>query len=231
MTDKTITPAPAGADAGQSEAIDSLGTSPVDGRPLDPPVGDHPAGSATLHDKVLAVQEGVDKLLERFDEKLLHDEARTNEIKRLNAELDKHKPDARLIIVRPLVDQMVRHLDEIQWFVQRYQGQSDATAEDFLEALEWLHESIEQALGEHDVTAYRPQAGKDSFDGRRHSVVGDPVPTEDPSLSRVVERCVRPGFECDGKVVARAIVRIYRYDEKTRSSGRHSDSGRARERS
>ena len=214
MTDKTIMPAPAGAETDQSGAI------PADGSPLDPPAGDHPAGNDTLHDKVLAVQEGVEKLLERFDEKLLHDEARTNEIKRLNAELDKHRSDddAQSVMVRPLVDQMVRHLDEIQWFVRRYQDRSDATAEDFVEALEWLHESVEQALKDHDVTAYRPQAGQERFDGRRHSVVGDPIPTEDPSLSRVVERCVRPGFECDGKVVARAVVRIYRHDEKRRTT-------------
>ena len=88
------------------------------------------------------------------------------------------------------------------------------TAQDFVEALEWLHEDIELALEEHDITAYRPQAGKDSFDGRRHSVVGNPIPTTDPNLSRLIERCVRPGFERDGKVVARAAVRIYRHDEK-----------------
>ena len=184
------------------------------GATLDSSTGAGPAGDGSLYDHVLRVQAGVDRLLARFDEKLLHDEARTNEIKRLNAELAKHQPDAQWNTARPFVDQMVRHLDEIQRFVQKYEGRGDATTKDFLEALEWLHEDIELALEEHAVTAYRPQAGKDAFDGRRHSVVGNPTPTRDPGLSRVIERCIRPGFERDGQVVARAAVRIYRHDEK-----------------
>ena len=172
------------------------------------------AGGRSLHEHVLRVQAGVDKLLERFDEKLLHDEARTKEIERLNAELARHEPDVKWNTARPFVDQMIRHLDEIQRFVERYDGRGDATAKDFVEALEWLHENIELALEEHDITAYRPQAGKDAFDGRRHSVVGNPIATRDPALSRVIERCIRPGFERDGQVVARAAVRIYRHDEK-----------------
>ena len=180
------------------------------------PAGDaaRDAGDRSLHDHVLGIQDDVSKLLERFDEKLLHDEARTHEIKRLNAELAKHQPDAKWNTARPFVDRMIRHLDEIQRFVQRYGGRGDATAKDFAGALEWLHEDIELALEEHDITAYRPQAGKDPFDGRRHSVVGNPIPTRDPCLARIIERCVRPGFERDGKVVARAAVRIYRHDGK-----------------
>ena len=234
MTEEAITP---GASGGSTSPTREAGPEAVSGQegpeglPVEAgstpgptpgsPVGAGLAGDAVrdaggrpLHDHVLRVQAGVDKLLERFDEKLLHDEARTNEIKRLNAELAKHQPDAQWNTTRPFVDQMIRHLDEIQRFVQRYEGQGDATAEDFVEALEWLYEDIELALEEHAITAYRPQAGKDPFDGRRHSVVGNPIPTRDPTLSRVIERCIRPGFERDGRIVARAAVRIYRHDEK-----------------
>ena len=171
-------------------------------------------GDRSLQDHMRRVQAGVDKLLDRFDEKLLHDDARTNEIKRLNAELAKHQPDARWNAARPFVDQMVRHLDEIRRFVDRYERRGDATAKDFVEALEWLHENIELALEEHGIAAYRPQAGRDPFDGRRHSVVGKPIPTGDPALSRVIERCIRPGFEREGHIVSRAAVRIYRHDEE-----------------
>ena len=174
--------------------------SPTPGATLDSSTGAGPAGDGSLYDHVLRVQAGVDRL--------------TNEIKRLNAELAKHQPDAQWNTARPFVDQMVRHLDEIQRFVQRYEGRGDATTKDFLEALEWLHEDIELALEEHAITAYRPQAGKDAFDGRRHSVAGNPTPTRDPGLSRLIERCIRPGFERDGQVVARAAVRIYRHDKK-----------------
>ena len=230
MTDETLTPAGAGTGAGRSaapiEAADdaapvdektagpTVESSPTVGPAVDTPAGADPARSDALNDQVLRVQDGVDRLLERFDEKLLHDEARTTEIQRLNAELAKHQPDAQWNTARPFVDQMIRHLDEIQRFVRRYEGRADASAKAVLEALEWLHEGIEVALEEYGITTYRPQPGKDPFDGRRDSVVGDPIPTTDPSLSRVIERCVRPGFERHGKVVARASVRIYRYDEQ-----------------
>ena len=229
MTDETTTPVPAGNGAGQSRALtEASGEAPGEnGKTTGPTVevsltkgpapdsvaGADPTRCDVLHDAVVRVEAGVGKLLERFDEKLLHDEARTNEIKRLNDELAKHQPDAQWNIARLFVDQMIRHLDEIRRFVQRYKGQGDATAKDFVEALEWLHEDIELALEEHDITAYRPEAGKDPFDGRRHSVMSNPIRTTDSSLSRVIERCVRPGFERDGKVIARAAVRIYRHDE------------------
>ena len=201
MTDETSTPPRHGA--GQS------GTSDEAVR------GSGNAAGSTVDPAVLRVQEGVDKLLERFDEKLLHDEARTNEIKRLNAELAKHQPDAKWSIARPFVEQMIRHLDEIQRFVQMYEeGRRDTTAEDFVDALGWLRENIELVLEEHGITAYRPRVDKDLFDGRRHSVVGDPVPTTNARLSRVIKQCVRPGFERADKVVVRAAVRIYRHDGK-----------------
>ena len=179
------------------------------------------AGGRSLHDHVLRVQASVDKLLERFDEKLLHDEARTNEIKRLNAELARHQPDAQWATARVFVDQMIRHLDEIQRFAHRYQGRDDPTSTEFLQALNWLHENIELALEEHEITAFRPQAGKDAFDGRRHSVAGSPIPTTDAKLSRVIERCVRPGFELGERIVARASVKIYRHDERPEQQHRH----------
>ena len=230
MTDEKAAPASAGTGASQSkattEAADegaqgngkttgpTVEASPTERPAPDSPAAADPARGDALCDRVLRVQEGVDKLLERFDDKLQHDEARTNEIKRLNAELAKHQPEEEWNVARPFVDQMIRHLDVIQGFVQRYEGRGDAAARDFVEVLEWLHEDIELALEEYDITAYRPQAGKDQFDGRRHSVVGNPISTTDPSLSRVIERCMRPGFERDGRVVARAAVRIYGRNEK-----------------
>ena len=231
MTEEAITPGASGGSAGPTREAGREAASGKEGSEAPPgeagptpgstpasPVGTgdvvRDADGRSLHDQVLRVQAGVDKVLARFDEKLLHDEARTNEIKRLNAELAKHQPDAQWNNARPFIDQMVRHLDEIQRFVARYERRGDATGKDFVEVLEWLHENIELALEEHDITAYRPQAGKEPFDGRRHSVVGNPVATRDPALSRVIERCIRPGFEREGRVVARAAVRIYRHDEK-----------------
>ena len=231
MTEEVITPGASGGSASPTreagrEAASGKERSEAPSGEAGPTPGSTPASPVgtgdvvrdadgrSLHEQVLRVQAGVDKVLARFDEKLLHDEARTNEIKRLNAELAKHQPDAQWNNARPFVDQMVRHLDEIQRFVARYERRGDATGRDFVEVLEWLHENIELALEEHDITAYRPQAGKEPFDGRRHSVVGNPVATGDPALSRVIERCIRPGFEREGRVVARAAVRIYRHDEK-----------------
>lgn len=154
MTEEAITPgfsgdsasptreaAPEATSGKERPAAPPVEAGPTPGATPSPPVGTSPAaavgavGGRSLYDHVLRVQAGVDKLLDRFDEKLLHDEARTNEIKRLNAELARHQPDAQWNTARPFVDRMVRHLDEIQRFVQRYEGRSDATPKDFVEAL------------------------------------------------------------------------------------------------
>ena len=141
MTDETTTPVPAGNGAGQSRALaEASGEAPgengkttgptvevslTEGPAPDSVAGADPTRCDVLHDAVVRVEAGVGKLLERFDEKLLHDEARTNEIKRLNDELAKHQPDAQWNIARLFVDQMIRHLDEIRRFVQRYKGQGE----------------------------------------------------------------------------------------------------------
>ena len=216
MTDDTESDEEAARGAGHTTAP-TVEASPMQGHAADSLAEADPTRGDTLHDQMLRVQEGLDTLLERFDQKLLHDEARTVEIKRLNAELAKHQPDAQWNTVRPFVAQMIRHLDEIQRFIQRYQSRGDARAKDFVDVLEWLHEDIELALEEHDIRAYRPQPGADPFDGRRHAVVVKPIPTTDASLSRVIERCVRPGFEREGRIVARAAVKIYRHDDKQES--------------
>ena len=78
---------------------------------IDTPAGADPTTEDALDDRVLRIQEGVHQLLARFDEKLLHDAARTNEIRRLNAELAKHQPDAQWNVARPFVDHMIRHLE------------------------------------------------------------------------------------------------------------------------
>lgn len=181
-----------------------------------PPRGDGAGGSAdSLQEQVLRVQEGVDALLQRFDDKLLHDEARSNEIRRLSVELEKHQPDVQWRTARPFVVHMIEHVGEILRVARSYEASADQPAvQDFVDVLESLREGIELALEEHGVTAYRPQAGSDTFDPRRHSVVGKPIPTGVPGLSRLVERCMRPGFERAGEVVARAAVRIYRYEEE-----------------
>ena len=181
--------------------------------PAAPP-GDGAAQSAdTLQQQVVRVQEGVDALLQRFDDKLLHDEARSNEIRRLSAELEKHQPDVQWQTARPFVLQMIEHVGEILRFVRSYEASADQQAvKDFPDVLESLREGIELALEQHGITAYRPRA-RDTFDARRHSVVGKHL-TGDPGLSRLVERCICPGFERDGQVVARAAVRIYGYDEE-----------------
>ena len=229
MPDQKTTPAAAGDTAEASTTTTDASCAQVqeDAKTTSPPVEPQPTGEATpdaaagtdqskgnaSYDQVLRVQEGVDKLLQRFDQKLLHDEARTSEIKRLSAELAKYQPDAQWATARTFIDQMIRHLDEIQQFVRRYEGRDDSASKEFLEALNWLHDNIELALEEHEITAFRPQAGKDPFDGRRHSVAGNPIPTSDAKLSRVIERCVRPGFERGGQVVARASVKTYRHDD------------------
>lgn len=192
---------------GDSNASGSIASASLSGRPELASVAD------LLHQAVLGVQAGVDQLLTRFDEKLLHDEARIEEIKRLNAELVRHQPDTQWNTARPFVDQMVRHLDEVNRFIRRYEAEGDVSAKDIVEALEWLHENIELALEEHNITAFRPRAGEDAFDGRRHTVVGNAIVTTDAALERLIERCVRPGFERDGQVVARAAVKIYRHTE------------------
>ena len=160
--------------------------------------------------QLAAVVPALEALLADFQSKMLYDQGRAREIARLTAELDACRPDAVWRAMLPIVKALIRHHRLIGQFLDHYGPDGKASSPAVVDDLRWLQEDVETALQEHEVGMFRPVAGRDRFDGRRHTMVGQPVPTDDERLSRVVETCLGPGFDRHGAVVERASVRIFR---------------------
>ena len=202
--DETV-PAPAAPSGGRPDAS---APSPPSGPGPEPDAAGDQLTRVAL--QLAAVVPNLEALLKDFESKLLHDQGRAREIARLSAELDACRPDAVWRTVLPLIKALIRHHRLIGQFLEHYGPAGKSSSPGVVDDLRWLQEDVETALQEHEVGMFRPIAGEDRFDGRRHTMVGRPVPTDDERLSRVVETCLGPGFDRGGTVVERARVRIFR---------------------
>ena len=95
--------------------------------------------------------------------------------------------------------------------------QTQMPAAKVCELLQSLQEDIEHVLGENGVAAYRPEVSQ-PFDPERHRVVGKTRPTDDEGRSGTIAACRGPGFERGGRILVKAPVSAYRYEQRSPDS-------------
>ena len=174
---------------------------------------DEPAGESQAEDVpadvAAKIDEGVNRILEAFEEKLKYDAAKQQAVDRLYDELQGHRADLVGQAARPFIFGMIRHHTEIGKLVTAIR---DAPAEEmssakFCQLLESLLEDVEHVLGENGVMAYRAEVSG-PFDPVRQTVVGV-VPTTDEERSGTVADCRGPGFEHGDRILVKARVSRY----------------------
>ena len=178
-----------------------------------------PSNDATVapgHDAderlVRAVESGVDRILQAFDEKLRYDASKQEIIDRLHEELVGHRADLVGQAVRPFILGMIRHHGEIGKLVAGVRAPSAAEMPSgkVCDLLESLQQDVEDVLAKNGVSAYRADASE-RFDPVRQTVVGSALPTDDEARSGTIAACLAPGFERDGRILVKARVSVYRY--------------------
>ena len=113
----------------------------------------------------------------------------------------------------PLIHRVIRHHAQIGKLLEAIR---DASADElspakFSHLLETLQEDVEDVLADSGIAAYR--AGiSDPFDPVRQTVVSRVVQTTDEDSSGTIAACLGPGFEREGKILAKARVSTYRFD-------------------
>ena len=161
---------------------------------------------------VTLIESGVGRILRAFDEKLKYDVSKQQIIDRLHEELVGHRGDLVGQALRPFMLGMIRHHAEIGKLVTGVRAPSAAemSSAKVCELLESLQQDVEDVLAENGVSAYRADTAE-RFDPVRQTVVGSTLPTDDETLSGTIAVCLAPGFERDGRILAKARVSVYRY--------------------
>ena len=174
---------------------------------------DEPAGESASKDVpagiAAKIDDGVNRILKAFEEKLKYDASKQETVDRLYDELQGHRADFVAQAARPFIVGMIRHHTEIGKLVTAVR---DAPAEEmssakFCQLLESLLEDVEHVLRENGVTAYRAEISG-PFDSKRQTLIGV-VPTTDEKRSGTVAACHGPGFEHGDRILVRARVSRY----------------------
>ena len=165
--------------------------------------------------------DAVDRLLQAFQDKIAYDESKQIQIDRLHEELQNHQSDLISRTALPLVREIVQIHDQIgKWRGAVASGtETELQLNECLDLLKSLQEDLELALARNGVEAYRELAT--SFDARRQRILKKLNTTDKQFHGTIAER-IRPGFEMNGRIVAKEGVSIYVLAPATGDAGRPS---------
>ena len=187
---------PSGNSAGQDNAT--------------PKPGVGKAGADSVERRAIseAIDAGVDRVLAAFEAKLAYDATKQIQIDRLHEELQQYRKDLITRTVRPLVNGVIRHHDNIGKLISalRSKPEDELTPERFFSEMASLQEDVEIVLSQNGVAAYREPAGL--FDPRRQRVLKK-VSTYEESLANTVAESLRPGFEQGAEILEKERVATY----------------------
>jgi len=166
---------------------------------------------ALLADLAGRLNEGFERVLQTFQDKLAYDRTKDEQVARLHDELQEHKKDLLARTALPLVKGLVRLHDDLGKTVDSLRRRDEASFEPsrIYDLLSGFRDDIEIVLDGSGVTTYR-EAGE-AFDAGRQRVLAV-VPTDEPAKHGVVAEHIRPGFEQAGKIVRKEIVTVFKHE-------------------
>lgn len=155
-----------------------------------------------------AIQRGVDRVLEAFDNKIAYDASKQQQIDVLHHEVQQYRGGLIARTARPLVQGVIRFHDDIGKLTTalRSKPADEVTPERCFAILDGLQEDLEILLNQNGVASYRES--QDALDLRRQRVVRK-VTTDNPELAGKVAERIRPGFETGNEILEKERVAAY----------------------
>lgn len=147
-------------------------------------------------------------LRQRFDDRLVYDRFKEEQISRLHEELQGYKQDLLARTSRPLLMAVIRLHADLGRTVAALGARPPevVTAMDLCRAIDDVRDDLELLLGQHGVERF--EVPGDLLDPAQQTVVRT-VTTADPALvARIAER-VRPGFVQGPTLLQREKVAVY----------------------
>jgi molecular chaperone GrpE (heat shock protein) len=151
--------------------------------------------------------QGIERLIQAWDEREARDRFRENQIDRLHDELQGYKADLISKATRPALQSLIRLHDDVAKVSEALQREDPAklTPERFMKILDGFKDDVLIALEQNGVAAF--QDPDDKFNPLRQKALKT-VPGEPESLGRIAQRN-RPGFERGDAVLEKERVTVY----------------------
>lgn len=224
---------PSGPDADESEAQDALSPSDpgekesetldliVEQDEEDPVI----AGVYQAIAKLEVVQHQLRHFHQDFDIKLREDAHKEKIIDNLHEELQEYKNNIFSVQRQSMTMDLIRIIDDIRKFSNHYRSidPSERDLDKLLDYLEQLPSDIEDLFLLRGITPFEETSS--AIDPTRQRIVKKIV-TDNQFQDRVIAARLRPGYECEGRVVRPEMIAVYVYEpqeDETKSGMRDSN--------
>jgi molecular chaperone GrpE len=170
------------------------------------------ASTDLLPGKMDLLVDMVKELQSEFQHKIKYDESKERIINRLHEQLQEHRSDLHLKLIRPLVMGLIGLYDDLHSLI----NQSTAPLEiDQQKTLLSFGESIEELLAQNGVETFT--LPEPNFVPRHQRSIHT-VPTSEIDQDKLVAKRIRKGFRYEEKILRPEIVATYQYIQSSSDS-------------
>ena len=174
----------------------------------------------TDHMKEL-VNAGVEKVILTFEQRLMYDKVKEQQINRLHAELQEYKHDLLAKTNRPLINGLIFMYDDMDKLVKKFEDSKEKlSTEQCIKILKEVGEDIEILLETNGTVTFVEDI--DKFNPERQQVVKKVPASDREKVGRISEH-IRPGFEYGNDLIRKERVAVYVYKENTIKDDKHTE--------
>jgi molecular chaperone GrpE len=157
------------------------------------------------------IDDGVERVVKVFEEKLLYDKAKEKQIDRLHNELQEYKRDLLSKTNRPLINGLIFMFDDMDKSIKKFEASEDEMSQEtLLKILIGVREDIEILLEENGVVTFVEDGER--FNPKRQQVIKK-IPIDDKEKVGEIVEHIRPGFEQGDDLIRKERVGVYVYDD------------------
>ena len=155
----------------------------------------------------------IDRLSDHFEGKLKYDGHKNRIIDELHGQLQEFREGIINKHMLSLITDIIKILDDTRKFKAYYekQGRAENTADMLLDFLDQITLDLEETFTLQGI--YPFTCTQNTFDSARQRIIKK-IETSDPGKNGRVARSLRPGYECEGKVIRPEMVSIYIHNDQ-----------------
>jgi molecular chaperone GrpE len=160
--------------------------------------------------KLEVVQHQLGLLNQQFDAKFRHDAHKERIIDNLHNELQEYKSAFFSRHQHAMTMDMIKVIDDVRKFAAHHRAlpSEKRDAEKLLDYLEQIPSDLEDLFALRGITAF--QEPSFHLDPTRQRITHK-IATADPLQDKTVAASLRPGYECEGRVIRPEMVAVYVY--------------------
>jgi len=153
----------------------------------------------------------LDDLYDLFVNKLSEDAHKNELFDKMYEELQGYKKNQQQKILESVFKNIIFEIDQNQKLIDYYSEKEneDIDPQKIFDLLKTIPASLENILFSYGVV---PMKEDEVFSPEKHKVI-EAITTKDKEMDKKIAKTVKRGYECDGKIIREAIVKVYVYKE------------------